>query len=180
MCLLKMGSFSKLAHLPHLQNHIRVWHDYLQFFRCSVRQVNRGHARSRTVKEWPRILAFHKWLEGTCCGFHIYIVWRCAPSYRPGALLLLVAGTALRNLPPNEEKALRSKRENCISREKRWKEELERLTKNHKCIPPYQSYRNLCRIESQLMQWLWLIWFWVAEVLSWLSPVKVSRTRSEV
>lgn len=38
-----------------------------------------------------------------------------------------MAGTALRNLPANEEKALRSMRENCISREKRYKEELQRL-----------------------------------------------------
>lgn len=46
-----------------------------------------------------------------------------------------MAGTALRNLPANDEKALRSMRENCISREKRYKEELQRLTKNHTYIP---------------------------------------------
>lgn len=51
-----------------------------------------------------------------------------------------MARTALRNLPPNKEKALKSKSENYISREKRWKEELERLTKNHRYTPPYQGH----------------------------------------
>lgn len=41
-----------------------------------------------------------------------------------------MAGTVLKSLPLNEEKALRSKRENHISREKRQKEELQRLSKS--------------------------------------------------
>ena len=46
-----------------------------------------------------------------------------------------MAGTALTNLLAKEERALRSKTQNCISREKRWEEELQRLTKNHTHIP---------------------------------------------
>lgn len=42
----------------------------------------------------------------------------------PEALLLVVAGTALRNLPLHEKKALRNTGENRISREKGQKEEL--------------------------------------------------------
>ena len=51
------------------------------------------------------------------------------------SFLLVMAGTALMNLLANEERALRSKTQNCISREKRWEEELRDLQRIIHILP---------------------------------------------